>query len=179
MAFASGNRNHHHTAAFVFRRIPPLEEELGSSPTISRLLGKDNYYFDPLGLATDENFSKFRECELKHGRVAMAATIGMIAPSIVRGDASWTAVKVVKSLTPAQYLQIVGTCAFLEAFVFVQQNPKDMPGDYGTGYFGVRDKGRNERYVVATLWNHTWKNGNRVIYVLLYLNHCQCVYTGP
>jgi len=139
MSASAAHHSHHFssmtiTSAFVFRRIPPLEQELGSSPTISRILGKENYYFDPLELASDENFARFRESELKHGRVAMLATIGMLAPSIVLGDSSLTAWNVVKSLTLAQYIQVISTCAFLEAFVFVQQDPKDMPGDYATGY---------------------------------------------
>lgn len=143
---------YHSHVAFVFRRIPPLEDELGSSPTLSRVLGRENYYFDPLGLASDENFARFRECELKHGRVAMLATIGMIAPSVVLGDTKLTALNVVKKLTLAQYAQIILTCAFLEAFVFVQQDARDMPGDYATGYFGVRDKGLNERYEERRKW---------------------------
>ena len=143
----AGRASHNCHSAFVFRRIPPLDQELGSSPTLSRVIGKDNYYFDPLELASDENFARFRECELKHGRVAMLATLGMIAPAIFRRDTSLTCCKVVKSLTLSQYIQILATCAFLEAFVFVQIDPKDMPGDYGTGYFGLRDKGKNERYV--------------------------------
>lgn len=152
---SNSHQQRHYSAAFVFRRIPPLEQELGTSPTISRITGKENFYFDPLELASDENFARFRECELKHGRVAMLATIGMIAPSlVVRGKGeSWTAINVIKSLTLSQYIQILATCAFLEAFVFVQQDPKDMPGDYATGYFGVRDKGRNERSMISELEN--------------------------
>jgi len=149
-AITASDSDHHrypNAAAFVFRRIPPLEQELGSSPTLSRVLGQDDYYFDPLQLASDDNFARFRECELKHGRVAMLATIGMVAPSIVRGDSKLTACNVIQSLTLAQYLQILASCAFLEAFVFVQQDPKDMPGDYATGFFGLRDKGANERCV--------------------------------
>lgn len=51
-----------------------LQEELGCSPTLSKILQlrqDEAYYFDPLGLATDDNFSRLREAELKHGRVAM------------------------------------------------------------------------------------------------------------
>ena len=131
--------------AFVFRRIPPLDQELGSSPTLSRVLGQDDYFFDPLELASDDKFARYREAELKHGRVAMLATIGMIVPNLLNGSKQSTALKVMTSLTVGQYLQIFIACGFLEAFVFVQQDPKDMPGDYGTGYFGVRDKGEHER----------------------------------
>merc|ERR1719221_1713145 len=38
------------------------------------------YIWDPAGLATDqETFNKYRSAEIKHGRVAMMATIGLIA----------------------------------------------------------------------------------------------------
>jgi hypothetical protein len=33
----------------------------------------------------------------------------------------------------------------LETQVFIQSDPQDMPGDYGLGYFGRRDKARHER----------------------------------
>merc|ERR1719343_1969958 len=37
------------------------------------------YIWDPAGLATDqETFNKYRSAEIKHGRVAMMATIGFI-----------------------------------------------------------------------------------------------------
>jgi hypothetical protein len=113
------------TCSFFFRRIPPLEQELGCSPTLSRVFGKESYYFDPLSFATDENFARLREAELKHGRVAMLATIGMIVPEFSQKN---TALHILESLQPSHYLEILGTCAFLEAFVFVQQDAKDMPG---------------------------------------------------
>jgi hypothetical protein len=114
------------TCAFFFRRIPPLEQELGCSPTLSKvLLVKESYFFDPLSFATDENFARLREAELKHGRVAMLATIGMIVPEFSQKN---TAIQILESLQPSQYLEILGTCAFLEAFVFVQQDDKDLPG---------------------------------------------------
>merc|ERR1719413_54171 len=38
------------------------------------------YIWDPAGLATDqETFNKYRSAEIKHGRVAMMATIGLVA----------------------------------------------------------------------------------------------------
>ena len=37
-------------------------------------------FFDPLGLAPPdkENFAKYRESEIKHGRIAMLAVLGVI-----------------------------------------------------------------------------------------------------
>ena len=48
------------------RKIPKLEDELGLSPTLSFLSGRSDVFFDPLNLATDENFARLREAELKH-----------------------------------------------------------------------------------------------------------------
>jgi hypothetical protein len=111
---------------FFFRPIPPLEQELGCSPTLSTVFGKEEgYFFDPLSFATDENFARLREAELKHGRVAMLATIGTIVPEFSQ---KITAMQTLESLQPGQYLEILGTCAFLESFVFVQQDARDLPG---------------------------------------------------
>jgi len=52
----------------------------------SKLHGWGEYQFDPLGLAEKypENLAWFREAELKHGRVAMLAFLGLIVPDAFR-----------------------------------------------------------------------------------------------
>ena len=40
--------------------------------------------FDPLNLATEENFEQYRTAEIKHGRVAQLAVIGYIVPEIFK-----------------------------------------------------------------------------------------------
>jgi hypothetical protein len=63
--------------SFPFGPKPLLSKELGCSPTLSNILGRDfdcdPFYFDPLGLATPENWARLRETELKAGRISMAA----------------------------------------------------------------------------------------------------------
>ncbi|CAE8609798.1 unnamed protein product, partial [Polarella glacialis] len=42
-------------------------------------------FWDPLGLAADKNeatFERRRQTEIKHGRIAMLATMGYITPEI-------------------------------------------------------------------------------------------------
>jgi len=51
------------------------------------------------------------------------------------------------------WVQIIFLIGFLERRIFVQKALRDMPGDYGTGYFGVRDKGAHERSLRSELEN--------------------------
>lgn len=131
-----------------FRRAPPIkvQEEMGISPTLSIFsIG----FFDPLNFATDKNFSTFREAELKHGRVCMMATIGMALSNYALFDSDVGDLALSKpaihALTSTNAAEIIVVCAILETQVFVQRDPQDMPGDYGVGYFGTRDKARHER----------------------------------
>ena len=153
------------TTTLAFRP-PELSEELGCSPTLSlffRNKGDGLFYFDPLSIATDANFGRLREAELKHGRVAMTAVVATVLPPILKAtDAnvdwipknySYSIVESFKSLTMMDFAKVVITCGFLEAFIFVQRDPKDMPGDYGTGYFGVINKQLHERNLVSELEN--------------------------
>jgi hypothetical protein len=147
-------------------RPPLLSEELGCSPTLSLLLGRpEGFYFDPLGFATDANFARLREAELKHGRVAMLANFQIIALPLLKiledgiagvRDNYFPGASILQNLgalDPINYLRLLVTCGFLESFIFIQRDPKDLPGDYGTGFFGVRDKGTNERALISELEN--------------------------
>ncbi|GFH61900.1 hypothetical protein CTEN210_18376 [Chaetoceros tenuissimus] len=140
---------------------------MGTSPTL-------NYkYFDPFNFASDDNFAILREAELKHGRIAMLAVIGQIAPDLFWKSEIMEGVDPVY-LSPSQdlyfqnvdsglgalssipifgWLQIISFIGYLENRVFVQKIKNAMPGDYGTGYFGVRNKGENERSLRSELEN--------------------------
>ncbi|CAJ1949895.1 unnamed protein product [Cylindrotheca closterium] len=162
-----------------------LSEELGCSPTLTALLKRtplittDNsnknqqeepFYFDPMGLATDENFGRYREAELKHGRVSML----VVLISIVQ-TAFLVKTPIAVFLEPPHLWELAQThnwffvpkvllvTGILETLLLVQASPQDMPGDYGLGYFGVRDKGQNERSLVCEL-----ENGRLAMMVLLY-----------
>jgi hypothetical protein len=173
-----------------------LQEELGCSPTLSKLLlpqreESTNFYFDPLGLATDENFSRYREAELKHGRVAMITFCWSWVSTISSSSSSSNSMSVIEggggdwgklllnvlrqkelppildlchnNLSPTDSTKFIVICGILETLVLVQVNPQDMPGDYGLAYFGVRDKGRHEESLVSEL-----ENGRLAMLVMLY-----------
>ena len=141
-------------------RPPPIAEELGTSPTLSELLGEESYFFDPLELGNDANFARFREAELKHGRIAMLAVLESMLVPILKRTTDWMPSDFpegiwnsLKSNSIEDYVKVVLVCGFLETAVLVQKDPQDMPGDYGTGFFGVRDKGVNELRLVSELEN--------------------------
>jgi hypothetical protein len=143
---------------------PPLvSEEYGCSPTLSLLLRgsrSEQFFFDPLNIADDANFSRLREAELKHGRISMFAVAGTIVTPFVKDVTDWVPKKypngvlpVLKSLSPVDMAKVVLFCGVMETVIWVQRDPQDMPGDYGTGYLGVRDKGVHERQLISELEN--------------------------
>ena len=184
--------------AFSFR-VPLLSDELGCSPTLSILLSnngkaspvknqsKSLYYFDPFNLATDSNFSRYREAEYKHGRVAMLAMSEIILAPIIKQFSVFTNLSNMngelnsKTVQPPDHaiaanllnlrlddiLPVIVTCGLLEVFVFVQQDAKDMPGDYGVGYFGLRNKGLHEQQLVMELEHGRLAMIGFVIYMLI------------
>ena len=161
------------TAALVLPRFrrqrqrgapPPIREEMG----ISRLPIFNNEFFDPLGLADDDNFAIYREAELKHGRVAMLATLGMMLPDFFRNELVPEDLYLSKSLelkfldvpcglqalgvVPREgWLQILLAVGFVDTFVLVQRDADAMPADYGVGYFGLVDKARHENELEAEI----------------------------
>ena len=127
------------------RRAPiSIQEEMGTSPTFQYK------YFDPFNFASEDNFAILRESELKHGRIAMLAVIGQIAPDLVWKSASMVDVDPIYlskshelyfqnvesglgalSIVPLfGWLQIITFIGYLENRVFVQTVKNAMPGDY-------------------------------------------------
>jgi Chlorophyll A-B binding protein len=55
------------------------------------------------------------------------------------------------TLSLLQVLQVMIVCGILETQILIPRDPQDIPGDYGVGYFGIRDIGRHERSLVVEL----------------------------
>jgi len=88
-----------------------------------------------------------RQLEVKHGRIAMAATLGMLVQENYRFEGylspsaelkftdvpnGLAALNVVPLLGWVQIAVVIGLHEFL-----VKERPGKAPGDFGTGYFGV------------------------------------------
>ena len=143
-------------------RPPGVADELGCSPTLSLIFGtarQPNFYFDPLGLADDVNFPRLRESELKHCRCAMVGVTATMVVPLLKSNGILPAAyhsgiaHCVDDLTVTDWMRVVVTCGVLETLVLVPRDEKAMPGDYGLGYFGIRDKGWNEDSLKSELEN--------------------------
>jgi len=130
-------------------------------------------YWDPLGLSAAGDvdfFKKYREAELKHGRVAMLATIGYIAPEYFRIPSEYLSptqnIKFADvpnglaalSKVPGQgWFQYVAFMGIYE--LFINKQVGDEPGNYGKGNLGlgflgpVKDPEARKRKLNAELAN--------------------------
>ena len=65
------------TSSTSLKAVPTFEDQPGAQAPVG--------YWDPLGLAkTEELFDQYRVAEVKHGRAAMLAVLGYIAPETYR-----------------------------------------------------------------------------------------------
>jgi light-harvesting complex I chlorophyll a/b binding protein 1 len=95
------------------------------------------------------NFRHYRSLEVKHGRIAMAATLGMLVQENYRfagyispsADLKFSdipnglaALDVVPLLGLVQIAVVVG----IHEFAVREKTESDAPGDFGTGYLGVK-----------------------------------------
>jgi light-harvesting complex I chlorophyll a/b binding protein 1 len=95
----------------------------------------------------EDNFRRYRQVEIKHGRIAMAATMGMLVQESSRFEGflaptlnlkfsdvpnGLAALDVVPLYGWSQIAMVIGAHEF-----FVRERAGKGPGDFGTGYFGV------------------------------------------
>ncbi|CAM9877803.1 unnamed protein product [Ascophyllum nodosum] len=121
--------------------------------------------FDPLGLskAQPENILFFRESEIKHGRIAMLAIVGLIVPEFIRlpGDI-FQNVSVLDAhnamVEKGPMWQLLFWISLLEIVTFptvIDMDKKDRePGDFSLDPLGLcKDPEKAERYKISELKN--------------------------
>jgi len=122
-------------AAAAARRKPSEVFDVAAQAGVTAPLG----YWDPLGLCPPDDrkaFRKLRTAELKHGRIAMLASIGLVAQHFIRlpsGVFDDVPNGLYAPFTPwggCGCLAIVWVCLVLE-FVFFAQDPMKEVGDFG------------------------------------------------
>jgi len=136
-----------------------FESERGVQPPVG--------FFDPLGFTKDgnvENFKRRRATEIKHGRIAMLATMGYITPELFRFDgylSRSTGVKYVDipnglgafSKVPfVGWVQMVAYCLLVEISQDQSQGPPSQ-GDFGFKVLTSADPAEKEKKLRAELAN--------------------------
>ena len=122
-------------------------------------------FFDPLNLSKDidkQTFEQRREAELKHGRIAMLAVVGLIIQDYARLPGSIdidgtsfesvpNGIAAVSSIPPLGWLQIVLLIGYLEAKGW-QRRENSTPGDFGFGskFFGEEINGTDKEKDLKT-----------------------------
>lgn len=122
-----------------------VKKELGAIPPLG--------YFDPLNFIENgpygdasENFKHYRGVEIKHGRIAMAATVGMLTQQTSRfsgfispsQDLKFSDIPnglaALKAVPIEGWVQMAVVIGIHE--IVIKQREGKPPGDFGTGYFG-------------------------------------------
>lgn len=95
-------------------------------------------FFDPLGFskgADAATLAKYRESELKHGRVAMLAVLGVLTQEkfhpLYGGTNSGNPLEAFAAIPPLGFVQIIAFLGFLEYYLTaVSKQEGYVPGDY-------------------------------------------------
>lgn len=128
-----------------------MEELYGASTEF----GLGGQVWDPLNLASDESkLVKYREAELKHGRVAMLATAGMLWQELAGG---WTnGVGLFQNSGPYTALATTPRLGLLQIIIgcWIVENATSktegrVPGDIGFDPLGLSDEGIDPKLALA------------------------------
>lgn len=115
------------TAPLRSARSSILSMSAKDMPGVTAPLG----FFDPLGFSTKadaKTLSKYRESELKHGRVAMLAVLGYLSAErwhpLYEGKLSGNPLEALTQVPTLGWVQIVAFCAIIE---YTQWNAAKSP----------------------------------------------------
>jgi light-harvesting complex I chlorophyll a/b binding protein 1 len=163
------------TKATVTMGLPPPVGKQGGMDELGVLSPVG--FWDPFNYATSpEQFRRYREVEIKHGRVAMAATLGyIVAETGLRWPASLTldgsvsfsdipnGIAAIPAIPGLGWVQIVFLVGCLEAGPLAQSEDA-APGDLGWKYFGVKYEDGD---VKADKLNKELSNGRLAMFGIL------------
>jgi len=100
-------------------------------------------FFDPLGFSKKDEATlyKYREAELKHGRVAMLAVLGWLTQErfhpLYDGKLSGNPLKAFSEVPPLGFVQIIAFIGLLEyTFAAAAKGKGYIPGDF----YGISDR---------------------------------------
>ncbi|KAL9139440.1 Light-harvesting complex, partial [Amphidinium carterae] len=112
-------------------------------------------FFDPLGFTADgsvENFKRRRQTEIKHGRVAMLATMGYITPEITGKLPGYLSPST--GLKPAAgWGQMIAYAAFCELSQDQSAGAPAAEGDFGFKVLTSSDPAELEKKLSAEIAN--------------------------
>lgn len=112
-----------------------------------------------------ESLLWFRESELKHGRIAMLAVLGMVVPEFIRVPGEQFSFEAIPRVLdahdklPQSMIQIFGWISFLEACTWAalanMNNFDRKPGEYGFDPLNLwgKDEEKRKRMEIAELKN--------------------------
>jgi len=126
-----------------------------------------DYNFDPLGLSVkcEQALPYFREAELKHGRIAMLAWVGLVVPDFVRIPGERYSFEAIPNVLDAHdklngavgvnmqilfWIGIVELCSCKKVF---EWNSLETAGDYGLTMFFPADEEGQKRMRLSELKN--------------------------
>ena len=163
----------------------PVDKEVGVLPPMG--------FFDPLGLCKNgpygdefENFYHYRGVEVKHGRIAMAATLGMLVQQNYHLEGFLSpsenlkfsdvpnGLGALKAVPLEGWVQMAVVIGLHE--VVVKQVPGKAPGNFGTGYLGVKLDDQSSKQIRAL--NVEIQNGRLAMLGILGMFASEIVHKG-
>lgn len=147
--------------------LQAFADEAGALPPLG--------FWDPLGLCTSqEKFDKFREVELKHGRVAMLAVLGYVIPEFFRFNYEISpglntqdvpnGIEALYTIAPAGIIQIIFLIGFVDTRGFLGDfkvgEPDLSPEVLKKRQTQELQNGRLAMLASMELLRHDWQNFN-------------------